>query len=430
MTKITASEQSSSGQSYDVLIVGGGMVGAAIACGLGNQGIKVAVFDHTEPEPLPANALPELRVSALSTASEEILRQLGAWPYMEEMRMTPYRRMAVWEKLHTPWGKELISRKNRVMFDTQQIDHPQLGFVVENRVTQLGLLEAIKPCPSITFLCPVSIQKIDTSTNRPMIELSDGRRFYGDLLVGADGANSRVRQAAGLSMEQRDYEQQCLVATVEIKGDCQDITWQAFTPTGPEAFLPLTDIDGRSYGSVVWYHHPEKIRQLLALSNEAFIKELVKTFPVELPGIVQLHERGAFPIARRHARQYFRPGVVLAGDAAHTINPLAGQGVNLGLQDAAWLIEVLIEAYQSNEGLGSPTVLERYEKARRKENTLMMNVMDGFYHTFSNQSRPLQLLRNAGLTMAGNLSPAVNLVMKYAMGLSGKRPKLTSREKH
>nr|MDT0252299.1 FAD-dependent monooxygenase [Endozoicomonas sp.] len=181
--------------------------------------------------------------------------------------------------------------------------------------------------------------------------------------------------------------------------------------------------------SIVWYHQPEKVRQLLALSNDAFIKELVKTFPAELPKIVQLHERGAFPIARRHVSQYYRPGVVLAGDAAHTINPLAGQGVNLGFQDAAWLIEILVDACRQNENLGSPQVLKRYEKARQADNALMMNVMDGFYHTFSNQSGPLKLFRNAGLALAGKMSPVVNQVMKYAMGLAGKQPKLATGEK-
>lgn len=416
-------------QHYDVLVVGGGMVGATIACGLGQQGIRVAVFDQAEPSPLPADALPELRVSALSTASEAILRQLGAWPYMQSMRMTPYRRMAVWEKLHFPLGKAIDSRANRVVFDAQQINHSQLGFIVENRVTQSGLLEAIKSCPSVSFFCPVNIRKIHTSSASPMIELSDGRRFSGDLLVGADGADSRVRQSAGLAMEQRDYEQQCLVATVEIAGGCQDITWQAFTPTGPEAFLPLPDINGKSYGSIVWYNHPERIRQLLALSNEAFIEALETTFPSELPEIIQLHQRGAFPIARRHVTEYFRQGVVLAGDAAHTINPLAGQGVNLGLQDAAWMIEILVDALRAGENPGSTEVLARYEKARRSENALMMSTMDAFYHTFSNQSKPLQLLRNLGLTVAGKLSPAVNQVMKYAMGLSGKQPRLATGKK-
>ncbi|USE36611.1 FAD-dependent monooxygenase [Endozoicomonas sp. SCSIO W0465] len=430
MKRTDACGHSDDQQHYDVLIVGGGMVGATIACGLGQQGIRVAVFDHTEPSPLSVDALPGLRVSALSTASERILRQLGAWSHMQSIRMTPYRRMAVWEKLHSPFGKEIDSRANRVVFDAQQIDHSQLGFIVENRVTQAGLLEAIKSYPSVSFFCPVNIEKIHTSSVSPMIELSDGRRFSGDLLVGADGANSRVRQAAGLAMEQRDYEQQCLVATVEIAGGCQDITWQAFTPTGPEAFLPLPDINGRSYGSIVWYNHPEKVRQLLTLSNEAFIKELVTTFPSALPEIIQLHERGAFPIARRHVTEYFRPGVVLAGDAAHTINPLAGQGVNLGLQDAAWLVEILVDARRAGENPGSPEVLIRYEKARRRDNALMMNTMDAFYHAFSNQSKPLQLLRNLGLRVAGKLSPAVNQVMKYAMGLSGKQPRLAAGKKY
>ncbi len=415
----TADDNSCDNNTFDVLVVGAGMVGAAIACGLGQHGINVALFDHALPEPLPDDALPELRVSALSQASENILRHLGAWPAMQAMRMTPYRRMAVWEKLATPFEHTTI---NHVLFDAQQINRPQLGYIVENRVTQLGLLTALNACPFVSLFCPGQIARMDVHNS--MVELSDGRRFYGDLLVGADGAHSQVRQAAAIAMEQRDYEQQCLVATVEINGGCQDITWQAFTPTGPQAFLPLPDVAGKSYASVVWYHQPENVRQLMALDDASFINELVATFPSELPPIVQLHQRGAFPIARRHASCYFRPGVVLAGDAAHTINPLAGQGVNLGFQDAAWLIEILAEAHQAGEHLGNPAVLARYEKARRSDNSVMMYTMDAFYYAFSNDNKLLQLLRNAGLSMAGKLSPAVNQVMKYAMGLSGRQAKL------
>ncbi|MGB0360045.1 MAG: FAD-dependent monooxygenase [Endozoicomonas sp.] len=264
-------------EHFDVLIVGAGMVGTAIACGLGSEGIRVALFDQSELTALPVNELPGLRVSALSSASENILKNLGAWSHMKTMRMTPYRRMAVWEKLHTPWGTELSSRTNRVMFNASKIGHDQLGYIVENRVTQLGLLASAKACSNITFFCPAIIDRIQTSEAKPEIQLANGQRFSGDLLIGADGAHSIVRKSAGIGIKQRDYEQQCFVATVEIVGGCQDITWQAFTPTGPEAFLPLPDVNGKSYASIVWYHQPEKVRELLSFSDESLINELTNT---------------------------------------------------------------------------------------------------------------------------------------------------------
>ena len=415
-------------QHVDVLVVGGGMVGAAVATALGMQGIKVAVFDRVTPEPLATDAMPELRVSALSYASEQILRQLGAWSFMSEMRMCPYRRMAVWEKLHHPWGKEVASRPNQTLFDAADIHCPQLGFIVENRVTQLGLLSAMKACSHVELICPVQLDTINIMGDKPVISLADGRTFTGDLLVGADGAQSRVRQEAGLGVEQRDYQQQCLVATVEIDGGCQDITWQAFTATGPEAFLPLPDIDGKHYASIVWYNLPETVQHLKSLSDDAFVETLSRTFPAELPVIKKVLKRGSFPLARSHALNYWRKGVVLVGDAAHTINPLAGQGVNLGFQDAAWLAEILAEAYKADENLGSAEVLARYERCRRADNQRMMSVMDGFYHTFSNDNRALKLLRNIGLGVAGKTTPAVKMVMKYAMGMSGKQPRLARGE--
>lgn len=414
-------------QHFDVLVVGGGMVGGAVATALGQQGISVAVFDRSAIEPLVADQ-PELRVSALSHASEQVLRQLGAWDHMSTMRMCPYRRMAVWEKLHHPWGKEVDARPNQTLFDAAHIDYPQLGFIVENKVTQQGLFETMKACEHVELFCPAQIEQIIIDDDHPVIRLADGRQFTGDLLVGADGAQSRVRQEAGLGIEQNDYEQQCLVATVEIAGGCQDITWQAFTATGPEAFLPLPDIDGRHYASIVWYNLPENIQSLKRLSDDAFVRKLSDSFPAELPEIKRVLERGSFPLARRHALNYWRKGIVLVGDAAHTINPLAGQGVNLGFQDAAWLAEILADAFKAGEPLGSPEVLQRYERCRRADNQKMMSVMDGFYHTFSNNSTPLKLLRNLGLGIAGQATPAIKQVMKYAMGLSGKQPRLARGE--
>ena len=417
-------------KNYEVLIVGGGMVGAAVATALGQQGISVAVFDHALPQPLPGNAPPELRVSALSYASEQILRNLGAWSYIENHRVCPYRQMAVWEKLHHFWGQEVESRPNKTLFEAAGIGHPQLGFIVENRVTQLGLQHAMKACDSVDLFSPVRIESIDLSSGKPEITLTDGQSFSGNLLVGADGANSRVREAAALGLEQKDYEQQCLVATVEIEGGCQDITWQAFTPTGPEAFLPLPDIEGRSYGSVVWYNLPENIHRLLALPDQAFISELSNTFPAELPAVKKVLARGSFPLARRHAVEYFRQGVVLAGDAAHTINPLAGQGVNLGFLDAAWLSQIICDAVDAGENPGSVEVLTRYSDIRRSENQKMMSLMDGFYHAFSNDNKPLKLIRNVGLAVAGKAAPATKQVMKFAMGLTGKQPALAQNKQY
>ncbi|WP_422139441.1 FAD-dependent monooxygenase [Endozoicomonas sp. ALC020] len=411
-------------ENYDVLVVGAGMVGAAIACALGLKGIRIAVFDRALPSAFKPDQLPDLRVSALSYASEQILKNLGVWPYLQTMRMCPYRRMAVWEKLHFPPGSETDKRPNQTVFNAADIRHDQLGFIVENRITQLGLLKRLKDVESVSLFAPATIESMNLKGEKPEIMLQDGSVFKADLLIGADGAQSRVREQANIRLDTREYEQQCLVATVEIEGGLQDITWQAFTPTGPEAFLPLPDIDSKSYASIVWYNLPENVQKLMKLSDTDFLEELSSTFPKELPPLLKLHGRGSFPLARRHAMNYFTNGVVLAGDAAHTINPLAGQGVNLGFQDVAWLAEVLTDAFQAGESLGSQKVLSRYEKARRRDNQLMMSTMDAFYLAFSNNSLPLKVLRNVALSLAAKSKPAVKEVMKYAMGISGRQAEL------
>ncbi|MDP0561115.1 MAG: FAD-dependent monooxygenase [Candidatus Endonucleobacter sp. (ex Gigantidas childressi)] len=408
---------------FDVMIVGAGMIGSALAVALGNNNFKVALFDQELPEAFKPEQLPDLRVSALSHASEQILRQLKAWRPMQDMRMCPYQKVAVWEKLDGLIA-ELTKKANKIVFDASIINHEQLGFIVENKVIQLGIHQAMAACNNIEFICPITIKTIKTSEDFQEITLNDGRRIKGVVIIGADGAHSMVRNAANIGVTQQRYEQQCLIATVEIaKGD-RDTTWQAFTPTGPESFLPLPCVNGKNYASVVWYNTPCKIKALESLSNNDFIAKLVKSFPRELPEIIQLHERGSFPLMRQHAQHYYREGIALVGDAAHTINPLAGQGVNLGFQDIAWLAEILVNARQAGEKIGNSKVLARYEKSRRFDNLRMMMIMDGFYHGFSNNHMPLKLIRNIGLMLAGRLTPGVKQVMKYAMGITGNKPKL------
>lgn len=409
--------QTSQSTHYDVLIVGGGMVGSAIACQLGQVGMKVAVFDRFAPNAFDASQQPDLRVSALSPASIELLKKVHAWKNIEAMRYAPYQRMAVWEKLHHPIsGAEIPTRMNRTEFDAEELGEPLLGVIVENRITQLALHQRIAELDTVDLIVPAEVADIE-QTQGVAVTLADGRRFTGELLVGADGANSVVKQWAGIDTEAKAYEQHALVVTVKYQGRQEDITWQGFTATGPEAFLPLPDINGEHYGSLVWYNTPENIDALNLLNDEPFRKKLQRSFPDELPEVTEVLERGSFPLIRRHAERYFGERVVLAGDAAHTINPLAGQGVNLGFQDVLTLTKKIIDARDRCEDFWTLDVLSGYQNVRRPQNAMMMRIMDLFYHTFSNDIMPVKLVRNLGLSVAGRFTLGQKLVMKYAMGL-------------
>ena len=398
--------------NFDVVVVGGGMVGAAVACSLGNSGLSVAVIEQAAPQPFDPEQSHDLRVSALSIASRKILETVGAWPGIENRRLCPFRRMRVWE---TAGDTEFCS---------DDIGYSELGYIVENRITQLALLERMQDFSNVQLFCPVTIKRIHYSAEGSAIELDDGRVLSARVLVAADGGSSRVRQAAGLGVTSWDYKQHALVIYVETDYPQQDITWQRFVPSGPQAFLPLPG----HYGSLVWYNSPDEVRRLKALSNERLLQELTQAFPDCLGKIKAILGRASFPLKRQHAQDYVKQGVVLVGDAAHMINPLAGQGVNIGLLDAAALAEVLIEAYRSGKNIADLAVLKRYEQTRRYENLQMMTVMDVFYRVFSNKVLPFKFLRNLGLGLAERITPAKNKVMRYAMGIEGKLPKLARGE--
>jgi 2-octaprenyl-3-methyl-6-methoxy-1,4-benzoquinol hydroxylase len=395
-------------ENFDVLIVGGGMVGAAVACGLGGSSLKVAVLESTMPEAFAIEQPHDLRVSALSIASKNILASVGAWEGVLNRRYCPFKRMRVWE---TAGDTEFCS---------DAIQHEELGFIVENRVTQLALLERMQQFDNISFFCPAVIKKINYAATGSSIELDDGRVLTAKLLVAADGGQSRVRQTVGLGVTSWDYQQHAMVIYVETDYPQQDITWQRFVPSGPQAFLPLSG----NYGSLVWYNSPDEVTRLKSLPYDQLMSELLATFPDCLGKLTQILGTASFPLKRQHAQSYVKQGVVLVGDAAHTINPLAGQGVNIGLLDAAALAEVLIEAQQKGQNIADVTVLKRYEAMRRIENLKMMTTMDIFYQTFSNQILPLKILRNLGLGLAQRISPLKHKVMRAAMGLEGKLPKL------
>lgn len=400
-------------QHFDVVIIGGGMVGAAVACGLGNSSLKVAVIENTPPPAFSSDQPHDLRVSALSIASKKILETIGAWRGVEDRRCCPFRRMRVWE---TSGDTE---------FSSEDINYPQLGYIVENRIIQLALLERLADFSNITLISPAVVKKLEYLAGEPSkLLLEDGTQLIASLLVAADGGQSRIRQQVGIGVTSWDYKQHAFVIYIETEYGQQDITWQRFTPSGPQAFLPLTG----SHGSIVWYQSPDEVNRLKALPHQELKRKLMSAFPVELGQVKQVLGTASFALKRQHAQAYVKPGVALVGDAAHMINPLAGQGVNIGLLDAAALCEVLVEAVNQGRDFGSIEVLRHYEKMRRKENLKMMTVMDAFYQVFSNEILPVKLLRNLGLGLAQRILPAKNLVMRNAMGLEGKLPKLARGE--
>lgn len=395
-------------EQIDVVIVGGGMVGAALACSLGGSRLKVAVVEAQTPEPFSADQPHDLRVSALSIASKNILETVGAWEGVTSRRFCPFRRMRVWEN------------SGDTMFDSTDISYPELGYIVENRITQLALLDRLAVFDNIELLMPQAIKRMDYDGAQSVVVLENGRELQAKLLVAADGGHSRVRQAVGLGVTSWDYNQHALVIYIETAYPQQDITWQRFVSSGPQAFLPLTG----NYGSIVWYQSPDEVRRLQSLPFERLQAELVAAFPDCLGGVKQVLGVASFPLRRQHAQAYIKQGVALVGDAAHMINPLAGQGVNIGLLDAAALAEVVVDAHGRGKNFADISVLRRYEAMRRNENLKMMTVMDVFYRSFSNDILPVKLLRNLGLGLAQRITPARNKVMKAAMGLEGRLPKL------
>ncbi len=393
---------------FDVVIVGGGMVGTVLACALGNSHLKVAVIEQFLPEPFTEGQPHDLRVSALSLASQKILSGIGAWKNISMDRRCPFRRMRVWE---TAGDTE---------FNSSSINYPELGFIVENRLIQLALLDRLRDFTNVELIAPTSIKHIDYSlADEHVVSLEGGRQLHARLLVGADGGNSKVRQLANIGTTSWDYNQHALVIYLETVYGQQDITWQRFVASGPQAFLPLTG----NYASIVWYNSPDEVRRLQSLTSDALLAELKIAFPAELGEIKQIINRGSFPLKRLHAHRYVKQGVALVGDAAHMINPLAGQGVNIGFLDAAALAETLLKA-RRDCNIADVNFLKNYETMRRNENLKMMTVMDTFYRVFSNDVAVLKFVRNLGLGLAERLTPAKTKVMKMAMGLEGNLPAL------
>ena len=388
-------------QPTEIAIVGGGMVGGALALGLAQHGFRVTVIEHAAPVPFVADSQPDIRISAISSASASLLKGLGVWDAVQGMRTHPYRRLETWE-----WENA------HVVFDAAELKLPLLGYMVENNVLQQALWQAMEAHPNVTLCVPASLISLHQHNDRHELELTGGEKITAKLVIGADGANSQVRQMAGIGIHAWQYAQSCMLITVQCENSPGDSTWQQFTPDGPRAFLPLFD----NWASLVWYDSPARIRQLQSLDMAQLQAEIAQYFPSRLGDVTPV-AAGAFPLIRRHALQYVQPGLALVGDAAHTIHPLAGQGVNLGYRDVDVLIDVLVNARSYGEQWASQRVLKRYQTRRMTDNFIMQSGMDLFYAGFSNNLQPLRIMRNLGLMAAERACVLKRQALKYALGL-------------
>jgi len=396
-------------EHFDCVVIGGGMVGAASALSLAQLGLKVALVEQFAPKSFSFEQPLDLRVSAISLASQNLLKQLGAWQQVLNWRTSPYKRLGVWEH-----------DSAYVEFNAEDIKQEHLGDIVENRLIQLALWQQIDITDNVHSFCPDSLISLTQEDSKANLTLTN-TKITAKLVIGADGAQSKVRQMSGIGLTGWDYQQSAMLINVETKIGQQDITWQKFSPTGPVAFLPLP---GKSslggYASLVWYHQRDEITRLSRLSNAQLGMEVLKHFPQQL-GDITVIGKGAFPLTRRHANSYQHKRVLLVGDAAHTINPMAGQGVNLGFKDVAALQHVIADAIAHGEAWHDEKVLARYEQKRRKDNLLMMSTMDGLYASFSHPSPVVKAFRNLAL-LAVNKVPFLNTTIKnkaleYACGL-------------
>jgi len=386
------------------------MVGLTLACALGQQQFKIAVVEAFQPADINPGDDYELRVSAISKSSQQILQNVNAWQGMLNRRACAYQHMQVWD----------ATGDGNIHFDAADLGIDSLGHIIENKVIQFSLLEQCLQLPNVDWLCPQQVIDISFSGNQQKITLNNANIITAKLLVGADGANSKVRETAGIDINQSPYEQKAVVAVVKSNLHHKDTAWQRFLPSGPLAFLPLGD----GSCSIVWSAENQRADELLEMDEATFINELQDAFENTLGKIEKVSQRAAFSLVRRHANEYVKTGLALIGDAAHTIHPLAGQGVNLGLLDAAALAETILQARVQGKDIASLTTLRKYERWRRADNSLMMYSMSGFKSLFSNEQTELSFVRNAGLNLVNGLGPVKNKLMRHALGLEGDLPEM------
>lgn len=399
---------------YDVAVIGGGLAGLAAAAALGREGVRVAVVEARPQSPAPDPERDfDVRVSTVTPVSCRILNNLGAWGRLPAERRQSFESMRVWDR--AGFGE--------VCFDAAMAGLPNLGHVVENRQLLAALEAACAALETVRWYRPAALEAIEFGGEWAVIHTGRAR-LEARLVVAADGAGSRTRELAGIPVRIHDYAQDALVATVRTQGRNLHaglpVAWQRFLPTGPIAFLPMPG----GWSSVVWSTLPGEAAALESMSGEKFARELERAMENRLGRVEEVRGRARFALSRVQVSGYVAPRMGLIGDAAHTIHPLAGQGVNLGFLDAAALAEVVSAQLARGRDPGLVGNLRAYERARRSHNEMVADAMGAFHHVFTSGFPPLGWLRNTGFALTNRSAALKQLFVAYASGLAGELPSL------
>ncbi len=380
-------------RKFDVLIVGAGVTGLTVAALLAqcrhSDRLRLTVVDAARR---PTHSIKDdvaLRVSAIATGSAELLDSIGAWSHISDTRASAYECMRVWDEFGTADSSATLR------FDAAEFGVPQLGFIVENGLIQHAILKILDNL-DVTLMFNTKVDALDA-----------------DLVIGADGARSFVRESVGIETRDFPYGQTAFVTHLRPENSHCNTAWQRFLRDGPIGMLPLQD--GRI--SVVWSTHAALAERAMSASDEDLGEILSDVTDYVLGDLEVSGPRGAFPLCARHARQYVMPGIALIGDAAHAVHPLAGQGANLGLQDAATLAGVIDHALGNGEHPGDRPVLRRYERARKGENATMLHFMTGLNKLFTTDSALVRELRATGMRLFNYSGPIRDHAVKVAIGV-------------
>ena len=381
------------------------MVGLSAALGVAQSGLAVAVVDSGK-EPSQVSGEPANRVSAISAASQLWLAKLGAWDKIITQRLTPYRNMEVWQS----------DRLGRLDVRAQELGVKELGHIVENDAISFALWQQAKQHSNIELYYGNPCKQLNLNEREAWLTLENGSMLGAQLMIGADGAHSWSRQQANLPMTYRDYGHHAIVATVKIEKAHEQCARQAFTKYGPLAFLPLHE---PHLCSIVWSLPPEVAKAHMSLDSESFNRKLTAAFNSQLGLCEAQADRAVFPLTMRYVRQWAKHRLILMGDAAHTIHPLAGQGANLGFADAMAAVET-IKALSQNSGqfdLGLLNHWRSYERARKSSAVEMLAAMEAIKQAFSPLPAPLKTLIGAGMNLVNQVTPLKKVLVKRAMGV-------------